>query len=349
MSTRPPGSWSSTGRRQFMQGMSASLAALLASPSLARAAMPSQLNIAYFVATNPGLIVKGENMVHLAGGTTINWIEVNSGAEINTGMVAGSIDMGVGMGSVPAAAGIAQGIPFQVIAVMDNIGPAEEMTVRKSAAIKEPADFKGKKVATPFGSTSHFRLLGFLKTNGLSERDVTVLDLRGDAMMAAWTRGDIDASYIWSPQKSKMLESGGDVFRTYDKLEAAGYVIADVFASRTQINADYPELPAALLTAYNQALAMYTSEPDSAAALVGKHAGVSQAVAEADMAEFDFIPLKSQLTPTWLGTAGTPGKFAQVLKTTADFLVTQKSIRSAPDLAGFEKGINVAPLVKAIG
>ena len=36
--------------------------------------------------------------------------------------------------------------------------------VRKAANIKTPADFKGKKVATTFGSTSHFRLLGFLKT-----------------------------------------------------------------------------------------------------------------------------------------------------------------------------------------
>lgn len=329
--------------------MSASLAAILASPSLARAAMPSQLNIAYFVATNPGLIVQGGNTVRLPGGTTVNWIEVNSGAEINTGMAAGGIDMGVGMGSVPAAAGIAQGIPFQVIAVMDNIGPAEEMTVRKAANIRTPADFKGKKVATPFGSTSHFRLLGFLRTNGLSERDVTVLDLRGDAMMAAWTRGDIDAGYIWSPQKSRMLESGGEVFRTYDKLEAAGYVIADLFTSRTQFNVDYPEMPAALLMAYDQALAMYTSDPGAAAALVGKYAGVSQEVAKADMAEFDFIPLRSQLTPPWLGTPGMPGKFAQVLKTTADFLVTQKSIRSAPDLAGFEKGIDVAPLAKAVG
>lgn len=349
MITLPAQSPLAVGRRRFMQSMSASFAAILASSSLARAAAPSQLNIAYFVATYPSLLIKGENMVQFAGGTTVNWIEVSSGAEINTGMAAGSIDMGIGMGSVPAAAGIAQGIPYQVIAVADNIGPAEEMTVRTSAKIKVPADFKGKKVATPFGSTSHFRLLGFLQTNGLSERDVEVLDLRGDAMMAAWARGDIDAGYIWSPQKSKMLESGGEVFRTYDKLEAAGYIIADVFTSRTQLNADHPEMPTALLMAYKEALAMYTSKPDATAALVGKYAGISQVAAKADMAEFDFIPLASQLTPRWLGTPVMPGQFAKVLKNTADFLVAQKSIRSAPNLTGFEKGINVAPLLKVIG
>src|SRR5262249_51943088 len=150
----------------------------------------------------------------------------------------------------PTAAGIAQGIPYQVVAMMDNIGPAEEMTVKKSANIKTPADFKGKKVATPFGSTSHFRLLGFLKTNGLSERDVTVLDLRGDALVAAWSRGDIDAGYIWSPAKSKLLGNGGEVFKTYDKLEAAGYVIADVIVARSPLVTGSPEVVTAMLAAY---------------------------------------------------------------------------------------------------
>ncbi len=118
------------------------------------------------------------------------------------------MDLGFGIGSSPTASGISQGIPYEVVAMMDNIGPAEEMIVRKSAGIKTAADFKGKKVATPFGSTSHFRLLGFLKTNNLTQRDVTVLDMRPDAMVAAWTRGDIDAGYVWSPAKSKLIGAG---------------------------------------------------------------------------------------------------------------------------------------------
>jgi taurine transport system substrate-binding protein len=232
---------------------------------------------------------------------------------------------------------------------MDNIGPAEEMTVRKSSNIKTPADFKGKKVATPFGSTSHFRLLGFLKTNGLTERDVDVLDIRGDALVAAWIRGDIDAGYIWNPSKSKLLENGGEVFRTFDKLEAAGYVIADVIISRKSLNADYPDLVAAMLAAYGRTLDLYAAKPDDAATLVGKYAGVTPAVAKADMAEYDFIPLRGQLSPAWLGEQGKPGKFAKVLKDTADFLVTQKSIRSSPGLAAFEKAINSTCLAKALG
>jgi taurine transport system substrate-binding protein len=337
------------GRRRFLQSFAVSLGAVLASPRFADAALPPQVNVAFFLSTSPFMMAKGEGWIQDVAKTKVNWIEVSSGAEINTGVAAGSIDVGFGIGSSPTAAGIAQGIPYEVVAMMDNIGPAEEMTVRKSANIKTPADFKGKKVATPFGSTSHFRLLGFLKTNGLSERDVTVLDLRGDALVAAWIRGDIDAGYIWSPAKSKLLENGGEVFKTFDKLEAAGYVIADLIISRTSLNSDYPDLVAAMLEAYGRSLDLYVSKPDEAAMLVAKYAGVSAAVAKADMAEYDFIPLKAQLTPAWLGEPGKPGKFAKVLKDTADFLVTQKSIRSSPAIANFEKAINARYLSKAVG
>ncbi len=337
------------GRRAFMKTVAANLAVVLASPRFANAALPPQINAAFFLSTHPFMVAKGEGWVQDLAKTKINWIEVSSGAEINTGVAAGSIDIGYGIGSSPTTAGIAQGIPYEVIAMMDNIGPAEEMTVRKSANIKTPADFKGRKVGTPFGSTSHFRLLGFLKTNNLSERDVTVLDLRGDALVAAWIRGDIDGGYIWSPAKSKLLENGGEVFRTYDKLEAAGYVTADVIISRTSLNTSAPEAVTAMLVAYGRSLNMYKAKVDETSALVGRYAGVSTEVAKADMAEYEFISLKDQLTATWLGELGKPGKFAKVMKDTSDFLVGQKSIRSSPELATFEKAINTSMLAKTIG
>jgi taurine transport system substrate-binding protein len=336
-----------TTRRRLLKGAGLG-AAVLAAPAIVRAA-PAPVNFAFFVSTSPFMIAKGGGWVEEAASAKVNWIEVGSGAEINTGMAAGSMDLGFGIGSSPTAAGISQAIGYEVVAMMDNIGPAEEMTVRKSANIKTPADFKGRNVAVPFGSTSHFRLLGFLKTNNLTQRDVNVLDLRGDAMMAAWTRGDIDAGYIWSPVKSKMLAAGGEVYKTYDTLEAAGYVIADLIIARTAYSTANPTAVAGILAAYGKALDAYTKSPDDASVIVGKQAGVSAEMAKADMAEYDFVPLKTQLASAWLGAPGVQGKFAGVLKGTADFLVEQKSIRAAPDVAAFAKAINTSYLAKAVG
>ena len=51
----------------------------------------------------------------------------------------------------------------------------------------------------------------------------------------------------------------------------------------------------------------------------------------------------------WLGGKGTPGKFAETLKSTADFLVEQRSIRNAPGLDAFQKAINTDFIRKAVG
>jgi taurine transport system substrate-binding protein len=320
----------------------------LVAPAIVHAAAPEGVNIAYFIETKPTMIAKGLGWFQDQAKSKINWVEVASGAEINAAVAAGSVDIGLGIGSSPTAAGLARGIPYKLIGILGNIGPAEEMTVRKAANIHKPAEFKGKKIAVPFGSTSHFRLLGFLKAHNLTQTDVTLLDMKPDAMVAAWSRGDIDAGYVWNPAKSRLLASGGEVYETAKELDAAGYIIADVVIARSVFLEQNPDIVAGLLRAYGRALDQWKTKPDEAAETVAKQAGVTADVAKADMNECEFISLKTQLTAAWLGEPGKPGKFDAVLKRTADFLVDQKTIRSAPALAAFDKGIDSSALAKAL-
>ena len=338
-------------RRIFMKTALISGAALTAGlPTrslLAAGRAPETIRVGFFVETKPTMIAKGEGWFDKLAGGKCAWTEAGSGAEINTAMAAKSLDIGLAIGSSPTAAGISQKLPYELIGMVDNIGPAEDMIVRKAANIKKPIDFKGKKVATPFGSTSHFRLLGFLKVNNLTEKDVTVLDLKPDAEVAAWTRGDIDAAYVWSPAKAKMLAAGGEPFPTYKELDAKGYVIADLIVAATEFSKAYPDAVTGFLRAYGNALEMWKTKPIDAAAIVAKQAGVTPEVAKHDMEEYDFVTFDRQLSGDWLGAPGKAGKFAEVLKRTADFLVAQKSIKAAPDLAAFQKAINTTFLAQA--
>jgi len=315
----------------------------------ATAAAPATVNVGFFTETKPTMIAKGEGWFAEGTGGKLNWTEMGSGADINTAITAGSCDIGLSTGSAATAAGIAQRLPFKLIGMVDNIGPAEEMTVRAAAGIKTADDFKGKKVATPFGSTSHFRLLGFLKTNRLTQRDVTVLDMKAAAIVAAWSRGEIDAAYVWAPAKSKIMADGGSPFPTFEALDQAGYVIADLIVVRDGFAQQYPDAVTGFLKAYARALAMYRDKPDATAEVVAKQAGVTPAVALADMKEYDFVPPADQLTEAWLGgTPKQPGKLARVLKGTADFLVEQKSIKTAPGVEAFQNAIDTAYLKKAL-
>ncbi|MCB8883230.1 ABC transporter substrate-binding protein [Acidisoma cellulosilytica] len=339
---------SGIGRRKLLAGAAGLGLAASLPIGRASAADATTINIAYFVETKPTAIAKAKGWFEQEANAKINWIEVGSGAQINAGVVGGGIDIGIGIGSSPSASGISQGIPYKVIGMLDNIGPAEEMTVRAAANIKTPADFKGKKIATPFGSTSHFRLIGFLKTNNLSLSDVTVLDLPPDQIVAAWKRGDIDGAYVWSPAKAEILADGGEVYETYKELDDKGYVIADLIIARNGFAAAHPDAVTGILRAYGKALSYWQTNPDDAAAIVGQATGVSAAVAAANMKEYDFVPQKEQLTAAWLGTPGNPGAFAAELQHTAEFLVGQKSIRRALKLPAYQKGIDTSYLEKAV-
>jgi taurine transport system substrate-binding protein len=332
-------------RRAALAGATAAVATLAARRARAAAAT---VNVGFFTETKPTMIAKGEGWFEEGMGTKIAWTEYGSGAEINTAIVANGCDIGLATGSVATAAAMAQGLPLQLVGMVDNIGAAEEMTVRASENIHAPADFKGKTLATPFGSTSHFRLLGFLKVNGLTQADVTVLDMKPAAIVAAWSRKEIDAAYVWAPAKSKLLADGGVPYPTADALDKAGYVIADLIVVRNGFAKDQPDAVVAFLKEYGRALDLWQQKPEEAAAIVAKQAGVSPEVATGDMKEYDFIPLRAQLGAEWLGAPGKPGRFPGVLKSTADFLKEQRSIRTAPALAAFQNATNTEYLERAL-
>ncbi len=314
---------------------------------LARAAAPARIRIGTFDETNPTAMLQEAGWLSEVTKAKVEWHDVGSGGAFNTLAAAGGIDVGLGLGTAPLAAGLAVGIPYKVIAMCDNIAGAEEMTVRKSANIKTPQDFIGKTVAVPFGSTSNFRLVGFLTVHKLLGK-VKVIYMSPAQMVAAWKRGEIDAGYVWPPAKSKLLADGGEVYRTYIELDKAGYVIGDLIAVRTDFIDQHPDIVVALLKAYGKGIALWQHDEQKSAALVAKGTGLTPEEALADMKEYEFITLAQSLSPQWLGAPGKPGRLASVLHRTALFLHQQKSIANVPPLATFAAGIDSTPLDKVL-
>src|SRR5258708_22455695 len=154
-------------RRVFMKTALVSGAALTAGlPArslLAAGKSPYTIRLGIFLETKPTIIAKGDGWFDKLAGGKCAWSEVGTGAEINTAMAAKSLDIGLAIGSSPTAAGISQKLPYELIRMVDNIRPAEDMIVRKAANIKKPAAFQSQKGATPFGSASPFPPLRLLK------------------------------------------------------------------------------------------------------------------------------------------------------------------------------------------
>lgn len=92
-------------------------------------------------------------------------------------------------------------------------------------------------------------------------------------------------------------------------------VVRNAFAQQ------YRDVVVGMLKACGRALDMWLAKPEEAAAIIAKQAGVSREVSMADMKADDFVPLADQASERWPGMADKPGRFPQLLKGTADFLV----------------------------
>ncbi|MET9942833.1 ABC transporter substrate-binding protein [Streptomyces halstedii] len=159
------------------------------------------IRIAYQAFPSGDLIVKEKGWLEKAlPGYDIKWTKFDSGASINTAFVAGSVDLAA-IGSSPVARGLSEplNIPYQVTWVLDVAGENEALVARNGSKVSSVKDLEGKKVATPFSSTSHYSLLAALDQAGVDASKVQLLDLEPQDILAAWTRGDIDATYVWLP------------------------------------------------------------------------------------------------------------------------------------------------------
>ncbi|MBN2657120.1 MAG: ABC transporter substrate-binding protein [Spirochaetales bacterium] len=300
---------------------------------------PKKIVIGFQAIPNGQIISKDFDWLEEATGVPVEWVQVNSGSELNTGLAAGSIDIGLS-GSSGIAAGIANGVPFDVIWIHDIIGDNEALVVKNGSGITDVKSLSGKRIAVPFGATTHYHLLAALELEGVDPESVEIFDMQPPDALAAWHRGDIDGSFIWEPTLAKMLESDGKVVIYSRKLAAAGYLTGDITVARKGFAEKYPEIVTEYIKGEIRAVDYYNTDSAGAAEAVSRQFGIPADEAARQMKSLVLLTGEDQLTEAYMGTSGQIGNLASVLKATADFLVTQKTILKSPELDVFKAALH---------
>lgn len=307
------------------------------------AGKPARLRIGFQAIPNAELVAKQLKWHEQTLGIPIEWRQFESGRDVNTAIAAGSIDLGLS-GSGGAATALAQGLPLSVIAIYDVIGSSEALVAR--GPIKSASDLRGKRLAAPFASTTHYSLLKWLELNGVGTGDVRLLDLNPSDMTAAWIRGDIDAAYIWQPTLQRLLDAGGTRLTSSDEMAARGVATFDVAVASDALMSAHPEVIASYLKTLSRAVQLYRSDRQQALDALARELNVTADQARLQAEGLLWLTTEEQLDAKYFGAAdtaggtgatGAAGGLATALKATADFLVAQKVVRQAPELAIFQR------------
>ncbi len=159
---------------------------------------------------------KGWFEERLGPGTKIEWFVYNAGPSAMEAVFANSIDLTyVGPGPALNAYTKSNGAEIRLIAGSANGGAA--LVVQPNQNLKAPADFRGKKIATPqLGNTQDIACRAWLMAGGLKITqlggDAQVLPTQNPDQLALFQQKKVDAVWTIEPWVSRLeRESGGKI------------------------------------------------------------------------------------------------------------------------------------------
>ena len=219
----------------------------------------------------------------------------------------------------------ANGVATTQIFQLDKSYGADGMVVKPG--INSIKDLKGKTVAASApGTAPYFTLAWFLAKNGLTIKDVNVVNLEPQAAANAMIAGtaNLDAAMTYEPYLGAVRakpEAGKIIATTLDYP-----MVMDTFGCTPKFLADNPKAAKALADGYFDAVAMIKAEPQKAFTIMG--ADVKQSAEQFE---------KSQAYLRWQDRAANQkffaGEHAQFSKEAAELLLAAGIIRQIPDLS----------------
>jgi NitT/TauT family transport system substrate-binding protein len=219
------------------------------------------------------------------------------------------------------AAGVATTQIFQ----LDKSYGADGMVVKPG--ITKIADLKGKTIAADApGTATYFTLSWMLKKNGLSIKDVKVVNLSPQAAANAMIAGnnDIDAAMTYEPYLGAVRakpEAGKIIATTLDYP-----MVMDTFGCTPKFLTENPKAAQALANGYFDALEMIKAEPKKSFEIMGADVKSSGEQFEA-----------SQKYLRWQDRAANQkffaGEHAAFSKEAADLLMETGIVKQLPDMS----------------
>lgn len=242
----------------------------------APAGPPEKVTIAYSVSPDAALAqIAQVQGYYLQEGLDATAQRHPSGKAALDALLEGRADFAT-VSETPVMFAIMNGAKISVLAAIQTSRQNNAILGRKDKGILSPRDLKGRRIAVTSGTHLDFYLDAFLAAQGLSRKDVTVVDMMPGEMPGAVEHGDVDAIAAWSYiviQAQKRLGDRGIAFSDEDLYTQVVTIVTTQVYARAN-----PEAVKKLLSALVKAEKFAVHHPAEAQAIVGDFAAIDEAV-----------------------------------------------------------------------
>jgi len=160
----------------------------------------------------------------------------------------------------------ANGVPIKQVVQLDKSYGADGMAVRNNIA--KITELRGKTVAASApGTAPYFTLAWMLKKNGMSVKDVKIVNLEPGPAAQAFIAGQNDAAMTYEPYLSAVRdkpEAGKIIATTLDYP-----MVMDTFGCTPKFIQENPRLVQAMVNSYFEALEMIKRDPKKSFEIMG--------------------------------------------------------------------------------
>ena len=185
---------------------------------------------------------------------------------------------------------VAKGMAQKVVMPIDYSNGGDAIVASKS--ITRVSEFKGKKIGFNPLSPSDFLLSYALKTNNLTDKDITPVNMTPEAVPAAMASGQMPIGVTYEPSLSQVVsQGGGQKFHVVFSSKDAPGLIADVLVFDDKFIKSNPREIDGVMRAYLDGMAYMKAKPEESAKIIGKFMGVSAKEVKEQLSGVYNIPL----------------------------------------------------------
>jgi len=190
-------------------------------------------------------------------GINIDLVQINDYIESINQYSAGQFDgaamVNIDVLSIPAASGV-----DSTVLIMGDYSNGNDVIISKTA--NDVKDLKGSTLNLLELSVSHYFLARALEKNGLSERDISIVNTSDADIVSAYTTEDVQNVVTWKPQVSEIMKMD-NTKNIYDSSKIPGEIM-DMMVVNTQTLKDNPNFGKAMVGAWYEMMGIMTNNTE---------------------------------------------------------------------------------------